>query len=320
MRIGTLFWIVLLCVGCGGDRPVGPVSGPAAKPAQGQSHQGPLTYFPHSEDWFGIHAWGVAIEEGDVVQVRFWVEAGIMDVNQRLRLVRITYTHKIYGPRSDDPWQDTTPLILAAEHKREDVVRYLLDQEADIYAYSYYGRTALMVAASAGSLPIVKMLVERGGRIKYTDFGGKNALFFSLGGKPGQLAVLKYLVSEGADISRRTKPKLRISMQPQVIITITPLMEAAHFNGPESLAIMTYLLEGGARPNRQNENGWTALMSAAHAGHEDNVRLLVSFGADVNLRNTLGPYGRTAAGEARRRGHVAIADYLDKVASEDSSS
>ncbi len=327
MWIGTLLGVVLLfCVGCGSDRAVGPGSDPAAKPT---SH-GPEDFCrlnliscpdPYNEDWFGAHAWGTAIEEGDLYQVRFWVEAGIMHANQRLELFWVEgwrQGEQIYAPIRRGFSRGDTPLIIAAEHKRAAVARYLLDQGADVHAYreSYggYKRTALMIAASAGALPIVKMLVERGAQIEQTDYYGEDALFFSLEGKPGQLAVLKYLVSEGANVNRNYKPDPRISTQPQ--ITTTPLLEAARFNGPESSAIMTHLLEKGAQPNRRNEKGWTALMLVAKEGYEDSVRLLVSFGANVNLRNA---YGRTAADEARWRGHGAIADYLDEVAENSSS-
>ncbi len=301
MRIGVLPWVVLLfCASCGGERPVGPVSSPAAKPITTLRHNETVLL---GEDWFGIPAWGAAIKEGDLFQVRFWVEAGIMDVNQRLRSVRLSYAR--YGPAEGQ--EGFTSLMVAARNGRLSIARYLLDQGADVQALSGTEDTALMWAAPEGSLPMVELLVERGARIEWTNTGGTTALFGACWGGEGQLAIVQYLVSKGARVVRSSAPR-RISMRVQ--ITTTPLKSAAFFNEPESLAILAYLIEKGARVNRQNQIGQAALMTAASQGHEDNVRLLVSSGADVHLRNI---DGHTAADQARRRGHVAVAAYLDSL-------
>jgi len=48
------------------------------------------------------------------------------------------------------------------------------------------------------------------------------------------------------------------------------------------------LSEGGILPDMVDEKGWTALMMAALHGHPTMVELLLSYGADVNLRNSTG--------------------------------
>ena len=54
------------------------------------------------------------------------------------------------------------PLFLAAGEGRLDVVRYLLDQGADVNAREQQGRTALTEAAFYGRLSVIKELLLRG--------------------------------------------------------------------------------------------------------------------------------------------------------------
>ena len=45
------------------------------------------------------------------------------------------------------------------------------------------------------------------------------------------------------------------------------------------------LLENGARVDLQDSKGWSALMYACQAGHEQVVELLLDYGADVDLQS-----------------------------------
>ena len=56
---------------------------------------------------------------------------------------------------------------------------------------------------------------------------------------------------------------------------------------------MRFLLGCGARPNEQSDHGNTPLTMAARRGYADLVRLLLSFGAEVDHR---GEADRTALG------------------------
>lgn len=59
---------------------------------------------------------------------------------------------------------------------------------------------------------------------------------------------------------------------------------------------------------------WTALMYATLAGPSSTLcQLLVSHGADVNVKNWLGV---TAVHIARQQGHRALSDYLDSLSEE----
>ena len=74
---------------------------------------------------------------------------------------------------------------------------------------------------------------------------------------------------------------------------------------PETIRI---LLDAGADPNARQTGGYTAIFSAAAANRRDLVELLVAHGADPAILND---FGQSAAGFARERGHVELADWLD---------
>lgn len=68
-------------------------------------------------------------------------------------------------------------------------------------------------------------------------------------------------------------------------------------------------LAGGANANARDNNGWTALMTAAWNGHAVIVETLVTAGADVNARYK---DGRTARVLAASKGHAGIVKILAK--------
>jgi ankyrin repeat protein len=70
----------------------------------------------------------------------------------------------------------TMPLYYAAAHGRGEVVRFLLDNGADIEARRKDGLTALMTAAYSGHQEIVELLIERGANINARDNAGLTVL------------------------------------------------------------------------------------------------------------------------------------------------
>ena len=65
-----------------------------------------------------------------------------------------------------------TPLFLAAGEGRLDVVRYLLDQGADVNARERLGNTALAEATYYGHIAVIKELLFRGADINAIGEGG----------------------------------------------------------------------------------------------------------------------------------------------------
>ena len=79
------------------------------------------------------------------------------------------------------------------------------------------------------------------------------------------------------------------------------------FSEFKSLEVARYLLESGANPSAQDEDGWTALHFASTKGHTDLVELLLQAKADHAIKDN---DGFTALHEAARSDHKEVVRLL----------
>lgn len=115
----------------------------------------------------------------------------------------------------------------------------------------------------------------------------------------GHDEIARQLVEHGADIDAEASNPRRVR----------PLHSAA---ARGDLEICQLLLDRGANPDRQQEAGYTALMSAALHGNRALVELLLAYDADAGI---LSDDGRSAAEFAREEDHEELAVKLEAVAS-----
>ena len=96
--------------------------------------------------------------------------------------------------------ENYTTLHMAAHWGTPEVVEYLLDHQADRDAVTMYGDTSLRRAALSGRTETVKVLLARGAPIDQASSGnGFTALHNAAHG--GHLETVKYLLEVGADIT-----------------------------------------------------------------------------------------------------------------------
>ena len=131
--------------------------------------------------------------------------------------------------------------------------------------------TPLMVAClEPGNIRIAKLLLQARANINQQNNKGHTALILACNSETPNNDLVRLLIQSGADISIKDSELQR-----------TALMLAA---GRGHTSIVQYLLDEGAPVNTQGVDGVTALMLASEYGHSETVvRVLLNYGADVNL-------------------------------------
>ena len=207
------------------------------------------------------------------------------------------------------------PLSHAAAAGQIELVTLFLDHGAPIDARDLDGSTAMFKAAETGRLEVVKLLAERGAQV---DLPGRSAVTpLSAAAFMGSAPIVAFLIEKGADpnwidgtqkapivyaVGRAFPAVCAVLLEHGVDVNakygndLTALMWAAGYSAEagvkDAVDVMTLFMDHGARLDDQDNRGRTALMIAAELNHAAAVDLLLSRGADKNLKDK---QGKTAA-------------------------
>ena len=164
-----------------------------------------------------------------------------------------------------------TPLILACENEKLEIVKALIKHKADSSVRT--GRyTALQRETAKDHHHIVHLLLTCGVDINQKTELGETSLY--LASKLGNTSSLKVLLSEGADVNMPRDNGF------------TPLLIATVNDKPNCVEA---LVKSGANLNTQSEmTGATALNVAASSGHQVCLKILLDARADLNTKNERG--------------------------------
>ena len=236
---------------------------------------------PYSQSSFVTYA-----QDGDLDVVRLFVEAGL-DVN--VQPYSSSSIYHIIGqedveqldnlgarvlPQEGDEFNDTA-LMKAAGQGHIEVVRFLVEQGADLKIRNQQGQNALMFAAAGGHLAVVVLLIDSRANARtllgfysygydpdtYSyEYGPDTPLMWAAYG--GHLEVVQVLLDDGAPSG-------------------SAAMAWAAYGG--HLEVVQVLLENGAQISPR-ESGITALMFAAYGGQLEVVRFLLGNGADIHVQ------------------------------------
>ena len=133
---------------------------------------------------------------------------------------------------------------------------------------------SLYKAAKAGDLERVMELVDQ--KVDKNQVGGEYGMtILSVATKHNHIAVVQYLVEQGADMEKGSTRGAGF----------TPLHYASEQGNYE---VARYLLEQGANRDKVVINGMTPLHLAALTGQVEIAKLLMVYGADLNARNSSG--------------------------------
>jgi ankyrin repeat protein len=236
--------------------------------------------------------------------------------------------------RAPEMWGGLPPLVFAARQGDIESARLLVEHGADVNQQSEGGWTALLAAVQNRYYKMAAFLLERGADPSTQNEGGWSPLYIATDNrniesgdyptrKPDMdhLELIELLIDRGADVNTR----MASSTETRTIFThqwlyedgATPFLRAAQSS---DLTLMRFLLEHGADPKLNTNDGTTPLMVASGIGwvegvtHEwspeanvEAVTMLLDLEIDVNARNA---EGRTALMGAAHKGRNEIVQLL----------
>ena len=168
-----------------------------------------------------------------------------------------------------------TALCVAIANDLQEVVRYLLEQGANVGASDDWGETVLLTAVNYGREWAIKSLLENGANLVEKNKQGNTALYVAV--KQGQEPIIQTLLDHGA------MTKTRVDEQNSKEDTVLHCAV-----GATNLAIVEMLLKAGADVYRRDSYNNTALHRAVIEGQEHMVQLLLRHSAPLDGVNWLG--------------------------------
>jgi ankyrin repeat protein len=184
----------------------------------------------------------------------------------------------------------TTALMKAASAGHVDLVRVVIEAGADVNRRSGTGATALVEAAYAGQAEVARLLIAEGADVNASLDDGSTVL---MAAAPGDHAdIVRMLLAAGADVHGGPADGS------------TALMEAAYGGSAE---VVRTLLAAGADVNAALDSGLTALMAAALGGYAEVAGDLLDAGADSAAEDS---EGRTALTHGTASGSAATVERL----------
>jgi ankyrin repeat protein len=220
--------------------------------------------------------------------------------NQRLVRILLLKDADIDAPASVLPG-GLTALQAAAQLSDTEILSFLINEGADVNApaSSSDGRSALRVAIARQNIEAVRILLDAGASVTVNE----NC-------KEGLLAV-----QESIQIAKLEVRNEMISLLLRAGAPFEPPVGLEQFGALHAAVYMKdvdlteRLLKRGANPNIGYWMGYTPLQRASCYGNEALVKLLISYGADINAPE-YDSFGQTALQAAVSMSHTKIVKIL----------
>ncbi|CAC5413452.1 unnamed protein product [Mytilus coruscus] len=195
-----------------------------------------------------------------------------------LHLVKFVLKHSNVQLK-DDQEDEYPPLIASCERGHEEVVKLLIDKEANANQSGHLGTTPTIAAIQNNHMNVVKVLIDSGADINKDDHNGMTPFLWAC---VLQREDIVNLIDKGANINETSRDGSSslfwcCVMGYQELVCLlqdkgeigsiskpnidgkTPLMAACYFR---RFNIVQYLLKHLTSYDEVDKNGWTALMEA----------------------------------------------------------
>jgi ankyrin repeat protein len=179
-----------------------------------------------------------------------------------------------------------TLLLKAAFEGNLQLLKLLIENNADINATDQQGKILLHQSALKGHLESCKNLIENRADVNAKDEQGQTPLHMS--GWKSHFECLKYLIDNKADVNAKDDKGQ------------TPLHMYGH------LECIKYLIYNKADVNSEDNNGQTPLHKSSFRGDLECCKLLIENKADVNVRDK---DNQTALQLSTGKGHLDCIQY-----------
>jgi ankyrin repeat protein len=292
------------------------------------------------DNWRGQTPLMWAAAQGHAAMVRVLVEAGA-DVNARSTVVTWERQRTAEPREKWLPAGGFTPLLLAARAGCVECVKALATSGANINEIDPENHTALVLALMNGEFDVAGALIDAGIDITIADNVGRTPLLAAVdahtmpsSNRPApkeadstlsSMDIIQRLLAKGANVNAALRAQLpyrtKLDRGGDGVLGAgtTPLLRAAKAG---DTPVIKMLLDKGANPNATTRNGVNAIMMAANLGAREEdmtgrnktqkdaietITLLLAAGTDVNGTDT---QGRTAAHGAALWGLTDVITFL----------
>ncbi|XP_045775118.1 potassium channel AKT1-like [Maniola jurtina] len=166
--------------------------------------------------------------------------------------------------------------LIAAEIGNDRLLEIYIRRGTDVQQIDYLGRNALHLAVCSNNIRAVQVLLDAGVDPNIKDKVGMTPLSLSLMRRPS-FTVAQLLFDHGARLMPRSDP-MDTGLFIQFVMMCVPTEEESR--------ILKLLIDNGATVNDSHApGGRQALHFAAMSNNTTLIRILVSLGADLYMRN-----------------------------------
>lgn len=191
----------------------------------------------------------------------------------------------------------TTRFLFAASRGDTDTISLMCDQGFDPNSADYDQRTALMVAAMKGNTEAVTKILDYSANPNLTDMHGSTALYEAA--RNGHDDTMNEILNHGGRLCMSEDAAASKACQ-------------AVFDG--DMLTLKRLLKAGLPVDAGDYDRRRAGHIAAAEGNIAAMKLLVEFGADINVKDR---WGNSIKDEAKRVGAGQLVKYLESLSQDE---